>query len=227
MATTLDHVRACLDEVSLRYHHDEENDALIIGFLLDGEKTGFRDTHGKARVQVVVRVTEDGEFITAFTPHAWNLAGCPHLGAVFEALVTIQSQYKMVRFEHDPADGELRPNVEMPLEDAELGARQLHRVISGIVDSVQRYDAVIRHARDTGEVSFALARQDRVPSAPQPEIDRLRRLIDEAGGLDELVRMVGGMDGEGDSDATGGEESPPTDDRGETDEEPGSGRMAG
>ena len=195
MPTSLERVRACLEEESLRYHVDEENDAIVVGFLLDADTTTYRDSEGKARIQVVIRVLEGGEFVAAFTPQAWSIADTPHRSVVLEALVGVQSQYKMVRFDHDPADGEIRPNVELPLEEADVAPRQLHRMIHGIVHCVQRYDAVIRHAKETGVVSWALVREDDdPPGSTAADAGRLDRLLAEAGGLDALERLAGGIE---------------------------------
>jgi hypothetical protein len=194
MPTSNEHVQACLDEHSVRYHFDEENDATVVGFLLDEKKTTYRDLEGKPRIQVVIKVLERGDFIIVFAPQAWAIGDCPHNGAVLEALIAVQSQYKMIRFDHDPDDGEVRPNVEVPLDGAELSTLQLHRMIHGIVHCVQRYDGVIRHAMATGEISFSRIREDEPIGIPPAEVVRLERLVDEAGGLEAFERLVSGAD---------------------------------
>jgi hypothetical protein len=194
MPTSNEYVQACLDEHSVRYHFDEENDATVVGFLLDEKKTTYRDLEGKPRIQVVIKVLERGDFIIVFAPQAWAIGDCPHNGAVLEALIAVQSQYKMIRFDHDPDDGEVRPNVEVPLDGAELSTQQLHRMIHGIVHCVQRYDGVIRHAMATGEISFSRIREDEPIGIPPAEVARLERLVDEAGGLEAFERLVSGAD---------------------------------
>lgn len=89
----------------------------------------------------------------------------------------------------------MRPNVELPLEDATLTATQFHRVMHALVDGIGRFDPVIRQAMETGTVSLDLASNrcvgPSVPSAPG-DIDSLLRLIDETGGLDALEDLAGG-----------------------------------
>jgi hypothetical protein len=194
MPTSNEHVQAYLDEHSVRYHFDEESDATVVGFLLDEKKTTYRDLEGKARIQVVIKVLERGGFVIVFAPQAWAIGDCPHKGAVLEALIAVQSQYKMIRFDHDPDDGEVRPNVELPLDGAELSTQQLHRMIHGIIHCVQQYDCVIRHAMTTGETSFSHIREDDPIGTPPSERSRLERLVDEAGGLDAFERLVSGVE---------------------------------
>jgi hypothetical protein len=194
MPTSIEQIQTFLDEYSLNYRVDEEHDAILIGFGLNPESTTFRDVDGDPGIQFVIRVLERGEFLSIFTPQAWNVEGCPHKAAVFEAIASIQAQYKMLRFDYDPSDGEIRPNVELPLEDSELTSRQFHRLMHGMLHGVPRFDRVIRHAIETGEVSFAGLDDEEPTGAPPPRIARLQRLAKEAGGIEALERLACGCD---------------------------------
>lgn len=194
MPTSIEQVREFLDEYDLRYRVDDEHEAILIGFEIDPDETLFRNPDGSAAIRMVIRVMEQGEFLAVFCPQAWNVATCPHKRAVFEAIAAIQSQYKLLRFDYDSGDGEIRPNVELPLEDSEITSRQFHRLIHGVLHGVRRYDGVIRHAMQTGEVSFASVELMEARAASSPEIARLRQLAEESGGIDELERLAAGDD---------------------------------
>lgn len=193
MPTTIEHIQEFLDESDLRYRVDPEHDAILIGFGIDPTTSTFRDQHGEPRIPLVIRVLERGEFVAMFCPAAWNVDGCRHKAAVFEAITAIQAQYKMLRFDYDPSDGGIRPNVEIPIEDAALTSQQIHDLLHGILLGTQRYDGMIRHAMNTGEVSFATVAAEPV-GAPPPAIARLQRLAGNAGGIDELERLACGGD---------------------------------
>lgn len=194
MPTSIEQVQEFLDEYELRYRIDAEHDAILIGFEINPDETSFRNPDGSAAVRMVIRVMEHGEFLAVFCPQAWNVAACPHKQAVFEAIAAIQSQYKLLRFDYDGVDGEIRPNVELPLEDSEITSRQFHRLIHGVLHGVQRYDGVIRHAMETGEVSFASVERMEARAASSPEIARLQQLAEEIGGIEELERLAAGDD---------------------------------
>lgn len=196
MPTTIEQLQEFLDEYDLRYRIDEERDAILIGFEIDPEGSAFRSPDGSPSIRMVIRVMERGEFLSVFCPQAWNVGDCPHKAAVFEAIASIQSQYKLLRFDYDPKDGELRPNIELPLEDSEITSRQFHRLIHGVLHGVQRFDGVIRHAMETGEVSFASVERMEDLEPPSPEVIRLHRLAEEVGGIDELERLVTGRESE-------------------------------
>ena len=108
MATSIEQVKGFLDEHDLNYAVDAERDAIVLGFNIDPEASTYRDEDDDPYIRLVVRVLEGGEFVTVFSPNAWNIDGCVYKAAVLEALVAIQMQYKLLRFDYDMNDGEIR-----------------------------------------------------------------------------------------------------------------------
>ena len=66
----------------------------------------------------------------------------------------IQWRTKLIQFEYDAKDGEVRPVVEFPLMDAPLTGAQLMRAVNGLVELVDSYHPVLRRALDGGVVEF-------------------------------------------------------------------------
>jgi hypothetical protein len=194
MATSIDEIRGYLDECDLRYRVDDEEEAILIGFRVDPQTSTYRTPDGEPHVRIVIRVLEGGDFVEVFSPNAWNILGSLHKAAVFETLASIQSRYKMLRFDYDPADGEIRPNIELPLEDAGLTSRQFHRLLQGVLHGTQRYDRAIRLAADAGEISAAALADDDSASPADASLGDLMHLADRAGGIDALERLIGGDD---------------------------------
>ena len=200
MPTTIQQVTGFLDESELTYDVKEEYEAIGIGFSLDESSTTYRDPDGDANVQLVIRVAEEGEFVAVLAPQAWNVAACPHKAAVFEALVALQARFKLLRFDYDPQDGEIRPNVELPLEDSSLSSKQFYRLMHAVIIGVQRLDRVIRHAMETGTVCLDLMNEEEGSSSDDYQLDdddkafleTLEGLAEEAGGIDALERLLGG-----------------------------------
>ena len=200
MPTTIQQVTDFLDEFDLTYDVKEEYEAIGIGFSLDESSTTYRDHDGDAHVQLVIRVVEDGEFVAVLAPQAWNIGACPHKAAVFEALVALQARFKLLRFDYDPDDGEIRPNVELPVEDSSLSSKQFHRLMHAVIIGVQRLDRVIRHAMENGAVCLDLMNEEEGSSSDDSQLDdddkalleTLEDLAEEAGGIDALERLLGG-----------------------------------
>jgi hypothetical protein len=107
----------------------------------------------------------------------------------------------MIRFDLDESSGEIRPNIELPIEDGELTQRQLARAIGGILQVVRQYDRVITRARDTGVISFedvetkphpAESTAEETSPSPRSDIAKLLDFADQAGGLGAIERLLGG-----------------------------------
>jgi hypothetical protein len=201
MPTTIQQVTGFLDEYELTYDVKEEYEAIGIGFSLDESSTTYRDQDGDAHLQLVIRVVEDGEFVVVLAPQAWNIDACPHKAAVFETLVALQARFKLLRFDYDPDDGEIRPNVELPVEDSSLSSKQFHRLMHAVIIGVQRLDRVVRHAMETGTVCLDLMEEkesgdsagvDHLDADDKALLESLEDLAEEAGGIDALERLLGG-----------------------------------
>jgi hypothetical protein len=199
MPTTIAEIKGFLDEFDLKYQVDEERDAILIGFDCSNENGTYRDGDGDAYMQVVIRVLEGGDFLAVFVPNAWNIAESVSKPLILEACVSFQMRYKMLRFDYDPDDGEIRPNIELPLEDSALTSRQFHRLIHGVLHGVQRFDRVVRHVIETGEVSCECLDDAGQASPASDEAARLNDLAESAGGIDELEKLLGGGEPEADA----------------------------
>lgn len=207
MPTTLQQLTGFLDEFELSYDANEEHQGIAIGFTFPEDSTTYRDRDGDAHVQLLIRLVENGELVAILAPQAWNVETCPHKAAVFEALVALQARFKLLRFDYDPDDGEIRPNVELPLEDSTLTSKQFHRLMYAVIIGVNQLDAVVRHAMETGEVRLDLVQDGPTETGDQgidDETHRLESLAARAGGIDALERLLGGEgldDDEGEPEA--------------------------
>ncbi|MBP7951231.1 MAG: YbjN domain-containing protein [Verrucomicrobiales bacterium] len=173
MATNLDEICKFLDEANLRYDR-REND-VITGF---GTKR-YQDSDGENGILVVILPSENGEYLEIFCPGAYKCGQTPHKATVLQALLMVSWRTKLVQFEYDDTDGEIRPKVEFPLEDASLTKLQLFRCIQGIAQIVDQFDPVIRGAMDRGVIEWP------------PEIEASQtfaRALAGGEGADDLMR---------------------------------------
>ncbi len=145
---------------------------------------------------MIIKLEENGEFFKVFTPSAYKYKEGPRLLAVLETSMYVSWLTKMVQFEYDPSDGEIRAIIEFPLEDGKGTAKQLKRVLGGLVSIVDEYDPMIRAAIDTGK--FVPKKEDK-------------------SGISELMSAMSDLDPEGikemlegDQEAKAGERRRPT-----------------
>jgi len=149
MATTLKEISSFLTEEGLKHSIPEGKDFIRTGFKTEN----YRDTEGDPHLSIIVKADEDGEFVKVFAPSAYK---CPadansfHRLSLFQTLLHISWMTKMIQFEYDPDDGEVRPMIEFPLEDAKLTRRQIVRCLRALVQILDKYHPDIKDAIQHG-----------------------------------------------------------------------------
>ncbi len=161
MATSIAEVKRFLENEQVKYR-DYSDNAVIFWFVTKN----YVDRDGDKAIAIIVEISEDGEYLKIFSPMAYVVQG-PHVGAFLQACMEIQWQTKLIQFEYDRNDGEIRPIIEFPIEDSSLTSRQLFRCFLGLVEIVDKYDPVLRKALAKGVVEFPVE----VP--PPQTVDRM------------------------------------------------------
>ncbi len=149
MATTLDEVSHFLEQRDLKFSVQDDN-TIVTGF---GGLAAYRDDDGDAHLRVVIQVQEDGRYLQIFAPEAYRVPA-ESAGPFLQACAMIQWRTKLIQFEYDAQDGEVRPVVEFPLMDALLTSSQLMRAVNGLVELVDTYHPVLERAAREGVVQF-------------------------------------------------------------------------
>lgn len=151
MATSCEEIKAFLDEMELSYKHNEEKNYIATGF---GTKN-YRDEDNENSCPVIIKIEENGEFLKVFSPKLYQYKDGPHKRAVFQSCLMVCYQTKMIQYEYDEEDGEVRAIIEFPLEDAKLTKNQFKRILLGLIRIIDDYDKAIRTAIETGKIEFA------------------------------------------------------------------------
>ncbi len=175
MATTLDLIGRYLAEHHLCFTRDDGNDLLMVPF--EHERIG--------RLVVVVRLEENGEFLKIMCPRLFMYPDGPHKLPLMQTLLLTSWETKMLQWEYDPADGEIRAIVEFPLEDAILTQRQFSRAFTGLTQMVERFyprlKAVIETGVDPGREGSSTASDDLMRAFQEFLRDRRDGAGDEPG----------------------------------------------
>lgn len=149
-AMNLEQIEAVFVEQGLKYRL--QADHILTGFAT----RHYRDEQGRPGVAIAVRLAEGGTFLEFIAPALYNSRRCRHPAALFQVLLDITTRTKMIRFEHDPADGEIRCSIDFALEDGKVTPRQFRRMLDCLAESVDRWAPVIRRAMETGSVELEL-----------------------------------------------------------------------
>jgi len=145
MATTYEEIIGFLKEESCNFKdlREEGKEGLVLRFS-SSEDDDMPEL-------VCIRLDENGEFIKFFEPQRYKYVEGEHKLKVLETLLAIQYESKMMQWEYDPRDGEIRACIEFPLEDAKLTKRQFLRAMHGLVQMMDHYHARIKTVMETGE----------------------------------------------------------------------------
>jgi hypothetical protein len=168
MATTLPFIAHCLEQRGWKYNFDAENSRVITGVKAENVDN----------FAISIQLSENGEFVQFVAPQLLAVKDCLYKGLLFQTMLAISWEVKMLRFEYDPTDGEVRASIELPIEDAHLTECLFNRCLSGLiqlVDSIAmpRLNAVLATGVDPGRKNVAAQLLDRMP-------DELLNLLGDA-----------------------------------------------
>jgi hypothetical protein len=111
MGITLDQIATYLAPQGLAYQVQSDKSRILVRLELPSAENFL----------VVIQLDEDGRFFKLFAPEV--LAGVkehPHKTAILQTMLSISWETKMLQWEYDPSDGEIRAIIEFPLEDSTL-----------------------------------------------------------------------------------------------------------
>ncbi len=163
MGATLEQIAGFLDNKEWKYRLDRKESRILTGVYGENIEDFL----------IVIELNEDGEFFEIFAPRV--LAGVkdhPHKTAILQTMLCISWETKMLQWEYDPSDGEIRAIIEFPLEDAILTERQFYRCLHSLVQLVDelalpRLQAVMETGEDPGDLEegerLLLALQEEAP----------------------------------------------------------------
>jgi len=184
VAITLSSLEAYMLAENLKYSiHD---DYIRTSFATDL----YRDNDGDPSVFIIARIEEDGEYFKLMAP---NLYHYPPDGSnaseVFRILLGVCWRSKLIKYEYDERDGEIRAIVEFPLEDGALTQKQFMRCLNGLVQIIDEYHEAIAAAisgataslDDAEDMADNIRKADRILRAAG--VDHTRLSLDKPGGV--------------------------------------------
>lgn len=176
MATTLSFLAHCLDERDWHYSVEANHNCIITGVKGDNVE----------RLPIVLQLSENGEYLQIQAPMLLQVKDSVYKRLLMQTMAHIEYQVKMLRLEYDPADGEIRASVELPLEDAVLTQRQFHRCLSGLVQivdevAIPRLKTVLATGEDPGMPALEQRLLDALPPEMLAMMERLVALKQRQG----------------------------------------------
>lgn len=149
MATSTSQITELLHQEGIKHRLSDDGRYVSVSYGTES----YRDARGESSLRIIILPEEDGAFIKFFVPAAYK---CPPDGnshnrlSLFHVLLHISWMTKMLQFEYDPDDGEIRVMVEFPIEDSTLTRLQVRRCIRTIVTAIETYHEQIMDAIEHG-----------------------------------------------------------------------------
>lgn len=172
MAVTLNEIAAYLENGGWNYRIEEEEARIMTGVYADHVEDFL----------IVVQLEEDGEFFKLFVPRV--IAGVkdhPFKEAILQTMLSISWETKMLQWEYDPSDGEIRAIIEFPLEDATLTERQFNRCLHGLVQIVDEIAMPrLKTVMETGQDPLDVAMGERLLLTLQEEAPGILAMLERA-----------------------------------------------
>lgn len=181
MATTLQELAELLFDAEYKFEIKKDRNEI---WLVIGGLEFYKDKDGDNTLLIVIRLSEKGEYIEFFSPSAFVIPENPEWASLFlKACTIIQWKTKLIQFEYDESDGEVRPMIEFPIEDSAITQKQLGRCIKSLVRLIEEYFPVLDKIHKEGIIDFENAKKrDEMNSF----MEVLNNLPTEA--LEELLR---------------------------------------
>ena len=89
---------------------------------------------------IVIAVQEEGEYLSLFAPELLYLKDHHYKGVAFQTMLAMAWEVKLLRWEYDPSDGEVRSSTGMAVEDGQVTEKQFNRLLSGLIQLTEEGD---------------------------------------------------------------------------------------
>lgn len=130
MAVTVEEIATYFDHRGWHYRLEQEEHRIVTAVQADNLDD----------FTIVVQLEEEGRFFKLFAPQVLTgVKDHPHKAAVLQAMLSISWETKMLQWEYDPSDGEIRAIIEFPLEDSPLSEKQFNRCLTGLIQIVDDF----------------------------------------------------------------------------------------
>lgn len=159
MPATIGEIQNHLNEMGIKH---QSHDAVI--FVPYNTNRYTNTTNQRNGVVILVATENEGEMVRLMVPNAYkfsNGGNSYNKLALMQTLLQITYSTKLLQFEYDPEDGEIRITVDIPVMDARLTQKQLGFCLECIVHCLDTFHEQIIDAMRHG-------------LAPESDADRLR-----------------------------------------------------
>jgi hypothetical protein len=180
MATDFNVIKSFLKEEGFSFIHSDGSEYIETSIKTEN----YRNDDSAKSLSLFIKLEEEGRFIKVLAPYVYRCdlkSGSSRKSDLFQALLQVCWRTKMVQFEYDSGDGEIRAIIEFPLEDTQLSKLQLVRVMSTLSSVVDLYhEEIIKALSADGDYGLSTSNYEKEP--------RFSSVINRTGSNKVIVR---------------------------------------
>jgi hypothetical protein len=148
-------------------------------FMLSFKTKRYINPEGEKSLMLLITVGEDGRYIELAACNMYSAAEAKSIGRLSELLLDINFRSKLLRFELDRSDGEIRATAEAVPQDGSVTFQSFMRMLTMFPSAADRLHPSITKVLKTGRLPRATGRDK-----------RLEELVRRAGGFAALEKLV-------------------------------------
>ena len=147
MATTLFDISSYLSTAGIKHRVEEEEDQIITAF----QTHHYIDVDKETLLVVLIRLSNDGNFVSMTTPACYQYFNGPHSKAIHEALL-ILNWNGFARYKMDFTDGEIQASADLLLLDSLLTETQFISNLLALVKTVDEHYLLLQPVIKNGDL---------------------------------------------------------------------------
>ncbi|MBF0239857.1 MAG: hypothetical protein HQM12_19325 [SAR324 cluster bacterium] len=110
------------------------DDILLLGCTSEN----YRNSLGRDSFIIGITLDEEGQFLQMEAPGLYYYKGL-NPACLLECLNDVNLATKLIKYVLYPANGEIKAEIDLPLQDAELQANQLMRMVLNLWNVIEKY----------------------------------------------------------------------------------------
>ncbi len=149
MSTNPEEIKSFLDQKKLKYGHEAGSDKINSGFSCDN----YRNPDGKNQVLFVIHCENDGESVKIVASNVYKVPldlSAKRKAIIWQTLLQANWYSRVISFQYDDNDGEIRAVTHIHLKDATLTSAQLMFAIYALPNILDDYGPDIQRAIELG-----------------------------------------------------------------------------
>lgn len=145
MAVTLKEISEWLDIEEIKHEMNDERIAFLAGDEDNTQAYFIKAKENGDLFDATMQIVDENQ-------KSLSLKEQEHAGKVLEFILLKNYETKFGTWEYDPADGDVRLTVEIPLEDALMTQKQFSRIVQMMITSGTKTSVQIKEILKTGEI---------------------------------------------------------------------------